>query len=259
MICFDFSIVIIYIVKKYCIIIFIYKFHPQLFKAMKNIILVFLVQFTLVAYSQNKRKKLWIDENGKSISNEEFLIKVRKPDNFYNSWKYSNKDTALVTRLYNKKFETLKVDAEVIQKYFSTITNKQYSKNTTFIIEYRYLNDYCESKPTNYWDYDRMNWSTKFTSKIKIDIESKIQNVVYLIFFEEGFKFYKPRKNDEHDYYFTDKDNFLKNSIFKSPSLCGSFTIIKPNGETLVRNGEFSADYMLDYLKPEVWISVFGK
>ena len=259
MICFDLSIGIIYTIKIYFITDFIFKFHSKLFQVMKNIILVLLVQFTLLAYAQNKHKTLWIDENGKAISNEEFLIKIRKPNNFYNSWKYSNKDTAQVTRLYTKKYETCKVDTEVFQNYFSSITNKKYSKNTTFLIEYRYLDDYCEGEPTNYWTYNRMNMSTKFTSRIKIDIEKKIQNLVYLIFFEEGFKFYKPRKNNEHEYYFADKSNFLRNSIFKSPSICGSFMLIKPNGETLIRNGEHRADYMLEYLKPEVWISIFGE
>ena len=137
---------------------------------MKQIKLLLLLILSCKLQAQNKHKTFWIVENGKSISNEEFLIKYRKPDNFYNCWKYSNKDTALVTRLYNKKFEPFSADAEVFQRYFRSITNKNYSKNTTFLIEYRYLNDYCEGEPTNYWSIDRMNWSSKFTSRIKIDI-----------------------------------------------------------------------------------------
>ena len=76
--------------------------------------------------------------------------------------------------------------------------------------------------------------------------------MVVLAFFEEG-SVLANSPNSKKEYYFKDKDNFLRNSLFPGQVDCGSFALIKPNGETLVRNGESYAWYIEQHLKPNNW------
>ena len=63
--------------------------------------------------------------------------------------------------------------------------------------------------------------------------------------------------NDDSEYFFTDKSNFIQKNIFPTPTLCGSFAAIKPNGDILVKNGENRIDLFAQYLKDENWNNFF--
>ncbi len=45
----------------------------------------------------------------------------------------------------------------------------------------------------------------------------------------------------------------LENTFLKIPTLCGSYALIKPNGQALVRNGEYRPDWLVSLLQPENW------
>ena len=96
----------------------------------------------------------------------------------------------------------------------------------------------------------------KFLLQKKEQIKATHQNVLYLKFFEERIAL-KNKPDSPEEYFFSDKENFLKNSLFKDPSFCGSFALIKPNGQVLIRNGESTADIIANYLNPEIWYRLF--
>lgn len=80
--------------------------------------------------------------------------------------------------------------------------------------------------------------------------------VLYLKFFEEGITLQNNPASPE-EFFYSDTENFLKNTLFQNPSFCGSFALIKPNGQVLIRNGENTAGLMADYLEPEIWNQLF--
>ena len=216
---------------------------------------LFLIFISSIVTAQKKEVQYWIDENGKSITLESFLSEWRYDKSDFARWDYRSIDSSRVARLTHQKFATYQIDYKLFLNYFQELSNKDYSENTIFLIEYHFLNDYCEGEPTNVWDYDKVARRSKYTDKQISEINKIDQNIVYLIILEEGIKF-KMKKNGK-EYYFTDKNNFLRKSIFVNPSLCGSFLITKPDGKTLVRNGEFIATMMIEYLKPNYWNSIF--
>lgn len=55
-----------------------------------------------------------------------------------------------------------------------------------------------------------------------------------------------------------DAYNFFRDNIFKYPTLCGSIAVIKPDGNMLVRNGEFDPSHMLKYTDEKSWNETFG-
>ena len=59
-------------------------------------------------------------------------------------------------------------------------------------------------------------------------------------------------------YFINDENSFFKINFFKKSILCGSFLIIKPNGQTLIRNGEYRIDSMANHLIPDIWNKIFS-
>ena len=216
---------------------------------------LFLIFISTIVTAQKKEVQYWINENGKSITSDVFVSKWRYDKSDYARWDYRAQDSIRVARLTQQKFATYQIDYKLFLSYFQELSNKVYPENSIFLIEYHFLNDYCDGEPTNVWEYDKVDRRSNYTDKQKSEINKVDQNIVYLVILEEGIKF-RMKKNSK-EYYFTDKNNFLRKSIFVNPSLCGSFLITKPDGKTLVRNGEFNATMMIEYLKPNYWDSIF--
>lgn len=221
---------------------------------MKNYLLLLLI-FPIAVIAQKKKKQYWLDENGKSITEDAFYSEWRKDDSEYARWDCVAKDSVKVSKFSHQKFETYQVAYSLFLNYFKELTGTTYPDTTIFLIEYKYLNDYCEGNPSNNWSFERINIRANYTDNKKEEIKKIDKNIVYLVVFEEGFKFKQTQKSKE--YYFSDKNNFLRKSIFINPSFCGSFMVIKPDGNTLVRNGEFNATMMTEYLKPKNWNVIF--
>jgi hypothetical protein len=48
----------------------------------------------------------------------------------------------------------------------------------------------------------------------------------------------------------------MRKNIFLDPTLCGSFLLSKPDGKTIVLNGENTAERMAVNLDPKIWDSL---
>lgn len=216
---------------------------------------LFLLFISSIVNAQKSEINYWINENGKSITMDSFLSEWRSDKSDFARWDYSTKDSVRVARITHQKFETYEVQPNYFVDYFEGLTGEIYPKNSIFLVEYRFLNDYCEGIPDNSFTSDEMERKVNFIEDQIKNVQRINSNVAYLIVFEEGIKFHTSKKINE--YYFTDKNSFLRKSVFLNPSLCGSFLILKPDGKALVRNGEFNATMMAECLKPKNWDSIF--
>ena len=220
---------------------------------MKQIITIFLLSSLISCSVTNAQLnvKNYQDENGKSITEKEFQDNWRNKENNLSRWDYINMEGRREAKLFSPVYKIYQLDYSLFRQKLEKVTHKIFPENQVFILEYTYLNDLCSVDSSNRWSGQKIKVRKKFTNVDKENIE-ETPNRVVLKFFEEGILL----ENSEHspeEYFFIDKGNFLRNLIFTQPTLCGSLAIIKPNGQAILRNGEYSTQSMGDHLKPENW------
>ena len=204
------------------------------------------------SYSQSRHNpKYWIDENGKSIPEAFFLEKWRTTDFEFARWDYIAKDSGMVAKTAHRKLNLYTINHPLLLKYINKITNKNLSENTILLIEFYYKDDFCGSNSSNKWTKSRIKIRQTHTDRWKKIIETRNPNLVYLVFYEKEIVL--QNSNSETEYFFSDEDGFLRKNIFLDPSLCGSFLLSKPDGKTIVRNGENTAERMAVNLDPKIW------
>ena len=217
-------------------------------------VLLFLMFFTVSLSAQTSKAKYWLDPEGKEIKNKYMrLLSEEYPDNSMAFRKTA--DSGVVYQFNAPKYSTYKVDYKAIKNEIEKITNRTYSDSTIFLINFNYLDDPCSDWFSNEMNIEKINSRKNFNNPIKRKLERN-SNVIFLCLFENKI-ILKNRPKSKSEYFFSDQNNFFKSNLFLHPTVCGSFGLIKPNGETLVRNGEYRPDSMYEHLKPEIWELIF--
>ena len=216
--------------------------------------LYLIIFFTVTVFAQDNKENYWLDPEGKEIK-DKFMANLAKtyPDNSMAFRKTT--DSGTVYRYNSPKYSTYKVDYKIIKAEIEKITNRTYSDSTIFLINFNYLDDTCSDWFSNKLSSEIINKRKTFIEPLKKGIEYK-SNVIYLTFFEKEILL-KNKPESKREYFFSDQNNFFRNNLFLNPTVCGSFGLMKPNGETLIRNGEYRLDYMHEHLKPEIWDAIF--
>ena len=222
----------------------------------------FLIFFLCLFYSCAgiqipNRVSYYLDENGKAIKSREFQERWRNKENNLARWDYVTKDSSRVARLFNPVYAEYNLNYPVFKQKLEEITGKVFAEDQIFLIDYTYVNDLCAIDSSNKWDKPKVKIRKRFTNINKEKIEQDPQMLV-LNFFEEGILL-ENSEDSEEEYFFTDKGNFLRNHLFPNSTLCGSLAVVKPNGEALVRNGEYSTLSMAQHLKEENWSLFFNR
>ena len=214
----------------------------------------YLLLISLIIISCGK-KSLYFDETGKEITKEEFHKQYRDSLNGIVYWEEEN-DTARITTLH-PEFEQYEVTYPGFLQRLHKMTGRQFNDSSVVIIDYYYKDDLCYRKGTNIWRKPHIQDRKDYTDKKKSNIEIINKKLIYLVFFEQGIKLDNEPTSPE-EYYFSDKGNFLRNSIFRNPSTCGSLALLRPPGEILVTHGEGRADVVAArYLPDNVWYQLF--
>lgn len=217
-------------------------------------VLLFLIFFTVSLSAQTSKAKYYLDPEGKEISKEEkYFLRDKYPDNSLSFRKTA--DSGVVYQFNAPKYSTYKVDYKIIKAEIEKITDRTYSDSTIFLIRFDYLDDTCSDWNSNEMNIEKINSRKNFDDSIKRKLERN-STVIYLCFFENRIVL-KNRPKSKNEYFFSDQNNFFKSNLFLHPTVCGSFGLIKPNGETLIRNGEYRPDSMFEHLKPEIWNLIF--
>lgn len=220
---------------------------------MKKITLL-LFLFTIGISAQNSNTKYYLDPNGKEISKEDkYFLGDKYPDNSLSFRKTA--DSGVVYQFNSPKYSTYKVDYKIIKTEIEKITNKTYSDSTIFILNFNYLDDNCSTCFSNNMTIDQINFLKKYFNQHKTEIEKK-GNIKIISFFEKGISIYSDSKNKD-EYFYNDSNSFFRINLFKNPTLCGSYGLIKPNGQTIIRNGEYDIMSIYKHLKDRIWNKFF--
>jgi len=226
--------------------------------------LLFLSSIVLVFISCNsplhlQKPQLYLDKTGNLMNKDTFFEDWRDRDQNLSRWDYYAKDTGRVAQLHPYEYYTYEVRYPLVKKQIEAIIKRKIHDSTTFLIKYNYLNDFCyygESiKNINIWDKKRVLERKVWMQPWVEEIEKNYPDVIFLVFFEEGVMLSETSTPSE-EYFFIDKNNFFRNRIFEHPTCNGSHALIKPNGETLIRNGEDAASGFVQHLDKHNW-SIF--
>lgn len=210
--------------------------------------------FSLNIFAQKSPAKYWLDPNGNEIKIKYMsLLSDKYPDNAMAFRK--TVDSGMVYHYNAPKYSTYKVDYSIFKSEIEKITNKTYADSTIFLINFNYIDDSCSDWFSNNLISEKINFRKSFYSSLKNQIERK-SNVIFLCFFEKGIVL-ENKPESKKEYFFSDQSNVFRKNLFLNPTLCGSFGLIKPNGQTLIRNGEYRPDWMNEHLKPEIWNLIF--
>lgn len=193
----------------------------------------------------------YIDEDGTPMEEADFQAKWREPENGIARWD-TVEDGKRVAQFSGPRYQTYMLSYPAFRRNMEKTTGKDFDINTIFLIEYRYTDDQCSSRYSNNWNRSTIKERKQFLAPQKKQLEEEYENLRYFHFFEEGITISNDPGSDQ-EYFFTDQENFLRNAIFKNPTLCGSFAIVKPNGEALVYNGESRPDLMAKHLEETSW------
>ena len=224
---------------------------------MTKFILTTIILFLFLRASAQKEISFYFDENGNQLEPQE-VRKILKTEELTTVWDRFSKDSGYVRIIKPNKYQIGKITATELKLEIEKVTGKQFNDSTIFLLEYNYLDDLCSKSSSNIWRKGKIYKRKSFQKPIRKTLNKEYKNLVYLNFFEKGIILNNSPKA-RNEYFYSDKYNSLRELVFKDPTLCGSFAIIKPNGQILVRNGEYRADYMAQHLNPENWNLFFIK
>ena len=215
---------------------------------------VYLLLITLIIISCGK-KSLYFDEHGKQLTKTEFQEQYRDSLNGLAYWEKEN-DTARIISLH-PEFKQYEVSYSSFLQKLQQMTGKEFDNNSVVIISYEYRDDLCAKRGNHFWSKRRIAEEKDFTDDIKTNIGLMNKELIYLVIFEQGIKLLN-EPGSEDEYFFSDKGNFLRNSIFKNPTTCGSVALLRPPGEILVTHSEGRTDIVAQKFLPDnAWHQLF--
>lgn len=214
---------------------------------MKNTSLLFLQIIVLFSCSLSfSQTAIYWAKNKKSISSEEFHEKWKSPK--YARWNHINKSGQEISQLVSPEYKSLKINYPTFSSSIEQNTNQTFNDQTVFVIGYYFFEDLCND--SHQWTKNRVKKQKKFIASWKRTIESEYPNTVFLVFFDEKIKFANNPFNKQ-GYFFKDQNNWLREALFTARALCGAFAIIKPDGNAMVKNGEYSVIEIQKWLNSE--------
>ena len=200
------------------------------------------------------QRHFYIDELGDTISRRKFTKKWHDKDLLLSRWDSIGKTKKRYSTLRQNQFMKGHYDYQTIKTEIEKITSLEIKDHSIFIIAYFFKDDFCIPNRDNIWTSSEIEERKQFLKPIKTTLEDKA--IVFICLFEKGIALEKHSKS-EKEYFFKDENEFFKKNLFSFPAMCGSYAAIKPNGQTLIRNGEFRADWFSEYLHPENWSKIF--
>lgn len=194
---------------------------------MKNILyIIFILIFSDFSYSQNSDKKEFLyDENWKLIEMKDFKEKIKNRNYTY---KFVENDTAYIGKiLFREEIGKITInDRGLVVDYLKKITNSEVDSTKNIVINFFFK---PENKPNG-------SCIDHYTSDNKYKRYFKKNNSDVQFFITQKNYNYK-KKN-----VFEDNEDFIRELLFKYYFSCGNYIIIKPNGEFLLRRGEYRQD-----------------
>ncbi len=189
--------------------------------------------FSNLLFSQNLNKKeILNDENSKPIKMKEFKEKIKDRNYVYS---LIENDTAYIGKIsFRESIGEITPDLRLsLIKYLGEITESKIDSTKNIVINFFYN---PKVKP-NGSCIDHYTSDRKYMKYLK-----KNENSIQFFITEKNYNYGKK-------HVFEDKDDFLRQLLFKYDFGCGNYIIIKNNGTILRRLGEYRQDEIRKKLK----------
>lgn len=210
------------------------------------------IPFLGIAQSSNDQESTYLDTKGNKVNSQEF----RAAWNNSARWDYIDKEGNRVNTLHDTVYLMFEIKYDEFREKLENLTNQEIPSNATILIEYVFANDLCSSiTPNNSWTTARISKRKRFMNRHLKELK-RDDNYFVVFLFQSEIKL-DTNPNNDSEYFFSDRNNYLRNNYFIKPTLCGAFAALKPNGELLIRNGENRIDLFAQYLKDENWNKFF--
>ncbi|MGB4398971.1 MAG: hypothetical protein WBJ10_06345 [Daejeonella sp.] len=205
---------------------------------MRNLLcLILLLLSSIVSSAQEIH---FYDVHGKKISKEQF---EKQRDSRVNLALSFQKGKTTETRLFLRS-KTGFISQEVLNKIISnlqTVTGKSIDRSEMMIINYHQGKDRCNSSGSGatleQWKVAR--------AKYRRQLERLGQGSPYYMYAsKEGI-----RNSYGFLQWYPDLDFLIEKTFFKYKYPCGSFVIIKPDGEYIAQYGEYSLEQVIKQAK----------
>jgi len=213
-----------------------------------------LLAFMLSLNFSLSQKAIYIDEKGDTLTKKNFLNKWRNKELGLIRWDSVGSKNKRICTLKKGLYQKAVIDFSILKQEIESITNLKIKDSSTILIHYVYKDDLCTSNSDNKWTKREILERKLFLEPIKQNLNES--SITFICLFEKGVLL-KNKLDSEGEYFFTDQNNYFKSNIFLNRVLCGSYAVIKPNGQTIIRNGESRADGIALHLKPSIWSQFF--
>ncbi len=195
---------------------------------MKTLLSTLLILF--IFQTSSAQENIYSDENGNALNKEDYYAKWRNKDLSYSTWLHVDEKGTTHHTLKQDLFLKGVFNYQEIKTQMEILINRKIPDSNTILIEYMYKDDLCTPRWDNKWTKVEIADRKFYLDTYREDIELK--NIIFIVLFEAGMTLKNnPRKKNE--YFFMDNENYFRNKLFKSPTLCGSFALIKSSGQVL--------------------------
>ncbi len=191
----------------------------------KTATLLFVLCFNLLFSQNSNKKEFLLDENSKPIGMKAFKEKTKNRNYVYS---LIENDTTYIGKIsFREVFGEITPDLRLsLIKYLGEITESKIDSTKNIVINFFYN---PKVKP-NGSCIDHYTSDRKYIKYFK-----KNKKSIQFFITEKNYNYGK-------EHVFEDKDDFLRQLLFKYDFGCGNYIIIKNNGEILRRLGEYRQD-----------------
>lgn len=200
---------------------------------MKKIMTYFVFFVMVFSFAQNLKKQIYLDENGKAITKEEFA-KTFTQKGFY--YKIIETDSAKIGKII-KLFDSGELEPETAKKIRTeteNISKIKIDSTDVLVINFFYKED------AQVFNKHCLNFYKKDSSYKNFFKKNRTLKQVFVL--EENYNYQE--KN-----LFVDEKNNIKTLAFPDGSSCTSYIIIFPDNSYIRDYGEHKYQTILDYLK----------
>ncbi|SHG63011.1 hypothetical protein [Winogradskyella jejuensis] len=178
---------------------------------------------------------IYLDVDKNIINKDTFHIKWFNHANMLSRWDFIGKDKKHYATLRQNLYQKGISDYNQIITELEKITSTKVPDSVIILLRYKFKDDLCENFIDNYWTRGEIKNKKKWLEPRLKKFEEA--NIFYLWLFENGIKL-KTKSKEANEFFLLDKNNFFRDKIFTSQTLCSSAAVITKKGEILVMNGE---------------------
>lgn len=203
--------------------------------SMKKIIVLLFLVLTSSLFSQTK-EEVFLDENNKTVTKQEFEKKMGPPEYAYIPTTYEDENAIIKKLVLRRELGIIKEQDRLdIVSALEEITGQQIDPEKTIIINFFYE----DLKNPSGACIDNYSTDRKYKKYLKQQVD-----ITQFFVVEKGYIYSKKRAVE-------DRFDKIRKMLFFDKFHCGNYIIIKPNGHYFKQVGEYPQDDIPKILEAE--------